>query len=173
MKEQLNLEHIASYLPYELIVKIIGKHHDYPYFKMTVEPEGKNTASIAWIMSEPKRFKPLLHPLPDIIKEIIYKGNTVVPLVQILARISLLDLSECEFEVGEFANKYWVKASTKEGKHMDSLSFDGNLFTSANNDESFSFTNPQHEALVMLNMFHFDWKYNLIEKGLALDINTI
>lgn len=114
-------------------------------------------------------------PLSDLTKEIEVDGGKIVPIVQLLKKISLCDLSNCKFEYGFDDNEYWVNAYVNDSysKLCDSLIFDGNIFNVLNNDEGYSLLNPQHEALDVLSKYHFDWKYNLIPKGLAIDINNL
>lgn len=104
--------------------------------------------------------KPILLPLEYLTKEIEHEGKQVIPIVEILKKTSLLDLSECKFEVWEDEEKHntvvYVNAENKNGRVIDSMFYDNDLFWHMDNDGSFDPTNPQREPQEMLLKFHFN-----------------
>lgn len=100
--------------------------------------------------------KPILRRLEDMTEE---------DLKEMITKLSLIDLSNCEFEFEQF----WVNAIRK-GVVVDCLSIEMNgqidmmHYTHA--------TNPQAEAFHYLLSKGFDL-FGLIDAGLAVDIKTI
>lgn len=68
-------------------------------------------------------------------------------LIHILKKVSLIDLSECEFEKGYDETLIYINA-LKGSVVIDAISYDGNLFRMMNNDESFEPLNPMISAYV-------------------------
>ncbi len=190
-KEKLTLKELAGHLPWE--TKVLRVYNNEILLLHGIS--GKNTieatktvlgieysALLAFgdtNISDDEEFKLLLRPTSDLTKPITHNGETFVPIVEILKELSLYNLSGCIFEYGYDGegsdNDFWGNAYNNDGyqKLIDSITFDGNIFKAMNNDESYSSINPQHETLELLNKYHFDWKYNLIERGLAVNLNTI
>lgn len=88
-------------------------------------------------------------------------------LVNIFKKISLLDLSECQFEHGISKDLRWVNA-IMDGAVIDAMEYDGHLFYAMNNDGTFDPINSQWEIAAILLKYGFDL-FNLIDSGLALD----
>jgi len=169
---KLEFKHIATYLPHKL---------------KAISTNGNEVVIISWLCNfgakhllftnlilNHEHWKPILRPLSDLTKPIEMNGERFVPIIEIIKTLSLFDLSQCTFESEHYTEEdgCYVNAQIN-GRVIDSIVFCGNIFECMNNDESFSIYNPQHEALDLLNKYHFDWKYNLIEAGLAVDINTL
>lgn len=110
--------------------------------------------------------KPILWDLSMLTKEIEHEGNTFVPIVEILRKTSLLDLSSCKFDVYQDEEKFtgviYVNAEDEKGRIIDSMYYDNNLFWHANNGGGYSPTNPQSEPQEMLLSFHLN-VFNLDE----------
>ena len=170
MKSELKLEHLSSYLPYGLNVQ--SKRTSYPRY--TRIETLTCTILCHFEVKGLYQIKPILRPLSDLTKEIDHNGEKFVPLIYIIKKISLFDLSDCIFEYDEDYDEDGIYVNAVyEGRVIDSITFDGNMFRCMNNDGSFDFYNPQHLALDLLSELHFDWKYRLIDQGLAIDINTL
>jgi|SRR6478736_318548 len=174
----LELKHISPYLPYGLRIanKSLKGHILKTYF---MEEDNHNDCGITNVIYGANQI-PILRPLSDLTKEIEVNGEKLVPIIEILKAVSLFDLSQCKFEYGIEENgeiyndEYWINSLKSESEILvDSLMFDENIFTYAMHDEKYKPAEPQHEAFSLLDKFHFDWRYSLIQKGLAIDINTL
>ncbi len=107
--------------------------------------------------------KPVLRPLSSITED---------QMVEIFKKISLFDLSECQFEHGADDKECkWVNA-IMGGSVIDCIEYDGHLFYTMNNDGTFDPINPQWEVTVILLKMGFDL-FNLIYRDLAIDSTTI
>jgi len=109
-----------------------------------------------------KSIKPILRPLSDMTKE---------DFIDIFKQVSLIGLSDCQFIFGKEEDEVWCNAE-KEGKVIDSISYDYNLFKMMDNDGRFHPLNPQSEAIKILLIKHLDI-FGLIEAGLAIDKTTL
>lgn len=104
--------------------------------------------------------KLILNNLSMLIQEIEHNGEKLIPIVEMIKELSLFDLSKCEFELSEEEDDLYFVNAHEDGRIIDWLSFDGNLF---------EHERVQHECFELLNKYHLDWKYNLIGRGLALN----
>ncbi len=79
-------------------------------------------------------------------------------LLKVFKKVSLLDLSECEFEFGDGLSEdkdgwktiedgLWINAMT-DGAVVDAIKWDGNIFWMMNNDGSMSPLNPMMSAFI-------------------------
>ena len=122
-------------------------------------------------------YKLILRPLSDLVKEIEYEGEKFVPMHE-LFRIAFdrLGILQAKYKRCKKNNSYTIFAT--EATNMMTI----NEFTYWGNDKLFSSIRYEHnnnanisntfEMYQKLFEWHFD-VFNLIEKGLALDINTI
>lgn len=112
-------------------------------------------------------FEIILRPLSDLIKEIDHNGEKIIPIVELaklthikenhIAEISQSVKGTCDgvkYSFGFYNGSFWMKR-LRGTKWVDNAVF--------NQDELFD----------KLNEYHFDWKYDLIKKKLAIDINTL
>lgn len=185
--EKLEIQHIAPYLPFGL------KAHDEEYGE-TFFVCSYRQDSDEWLIHdnidgsviEYSRdvLKPILRPLSDLTKEITRNGETFVPIVE------LYKIARGRYE--DSIVRYWEKMSSKSIKiemeghnnYIFSLVFSDcdvrlesglnfQLYsTDLHND------NPKNVMIQCWNVlfqklyeWHFD-VFGLIEKGLAIDINT-
>lgn len=166
--KKLKLEHLAPYLPYELKLfythtkKIgqisniysIGEGFDNEDIKISIDfSEGEHI----WM------YKPILRPLSDITKEIIHNEERFVP------GLKLVDPEKTEWSrmICEFYNPFArIPTHSKYIRVMhDKL---GEIISI--NPSNISHL-PYHTFKNLLE-WHFD-VFGLIEKGLAIDINTL
>lgn len=73
-------------------------------------------------------------------------------LLRILRKVSLFDLSDCEFEYSDIGDtEFWINAlSNGNGTVVDSIKWDGNIFWMMNNGGDFSPLNPMSQAFAVL-----------------------
>lgn len=160
---ELELKHLAPYLPYQLNVKTkIGnlilcqinnstkwkawfyfckssKNKNQLYnFNNLINADGVGRGFLL------KEINPFLKPLSDLIDNILEDGND--ENYELYLQLSeLLNTNDCtHFVKALIDNKYYA--------------IDVRLW---------------NDIEEWLNKNHFDWKFNLIEKGLAIDINTL
>jgi len=184
MENKLTLEHLAPYLPYGLegfssngmsttIDELIGIYSD---FSLTLKTYVNNHNSVDYGCGIDE-FKPILRPLSDLTKEIEVDGEKFVPLEQL-----------CKIAIDEYDAKenYFLSENIVEFEVVNNNSisayFQENLkFRFSYSDERglFSLFTPQeltcYFGLKYTNKL-FEWHFdinNLIEKGLAIDINTL
>ena len=76
---KLEQKHLAPYLPYGLKIKVIDTNF-YKYDVMTLcDKSGLSNIGLSDLLDEPQDFKPILHPLSDLTKEIEVNGEKFVP----------------------------------------------------------------------------------------------
>ena len=74
-------EFLAMILPHELFGICCNKNKNIIVYVTAVSPSSVMTRPFSWV--EHKYFKPILHPLSDINKEIEHKGERFVPIERI------------------------------------------------------------------------------------------
>lgn len=138
---KLELKHLAGYLPYGLKGISIEENLGLEIVKGFSIYGKDDTVSLITNIDDIDMvlFKPILHPLSDLTKEIEVNGEKFVPIEKLRTQGYNLNFDD-DFTFEDFIN-----------------------FDILNN--SFGFVQ-------LLLKWHFDI-YGLIEKGLAIDINTI
>lgn len=115
--------------------------------------------------------KPILRPLSDLTKEIEHNGQKTTPLVRLFDTLRPYDVYE-SFSNGSTFNQLWFYDNA--GSVLFWIEYNTNEF-------SFDVINRKGDRLLqvfqltafeILNEWHFDI-YRLIEKGLAIDVNTL
>lgn len=138
--EKLELKHLASYLPYELIVKSIRDKMYILDIYSNMRGSGMEKREISSVLSE--EMKPLLRPLSDLSNSVYYEkfsmNRKLIDDHIIIKRLSTIDFEE--------------KNNLITYYHLSFL--------------------ENYEIIECLFELHFDI-FGLIEKGLAIDINTI
>jgi hypothetical protein len=148
-KPELELKHILPYLPHELIVKDFGvllslsKSNNDAMFDYAANDGIEVTKGYV------ESLVPLLRPMSDLFEPV---GDGIGGTFSVANLIcdKQSDLKLTEDENGSYIWKDWA-------------------------DELLDFTEPQdlpHWITEILNEYHFDWHYNLIEKGLAEPIKN-
>jgi hypothetical protein len=165
---ELQLKHLANYLEHELMFFVDCNDGD----TMTCKLEGLTDHEIyldgfdTTYTDNDDYAKPILRPLSDLTKEIEHNGEKFVPLISIVEEIK----GE-EYEI------------SKIKKHKDSVKFyvcNGLLGYYSNAFYDFdlkmikcmgSVVNYEMQQKYLFGL-HFD-VFGLIDKGLAIDINTL
>ena len=184
MKKELNFKHISPYLPYNLKCKYpYGKKEglvrdihnlsiDEQDIKMSINfMEGQHI----WM------FKPLLRPMSDLFNKVQYKGESITPMERII-RIATGWYDEGVLSISDYKLKSFDDGEAKVGDYTDSLdqtfaiSIKKGDITHIWRDSPYGIMgvilrNQQHIA-AFLDELHFDWRFNLIEKGLAEPIKS-
>jgi hypothetical protein len=165
---KLELKDIVGYLPYDL--QVYNEQQDSKIdtiigiFKGTFDFEYWSPLN-----SDIENYKPILHPISDLTKPIkvdgYNEGKEFIPLVE-LAKKSDDIVSEYSLEI--------IKSVPNCIEIGDGyiLQYLGHSFMCFDKDDAqYSPINNVH-LFDLLNQWHFDYR-NLIEDGLAVDINTI
>ena len=160
---ELELKHLAPYLPYSL--KVIDDAHFEPTTLFGLDKNSVFTlTNVIWTFFY-KEIKPILHPLSDLTKEIEHNGEKLVPAIE-LAKLSVelgfyKDVSPSMGFDYSIVNKPFGKMLkiSKNGQWV--------LIVSFNNVDRL-----KHSFYEKLLEWHFD-VFNLIPNNLAIDINTL
>jgi hypothetical protein len=141
---KLEQKHLAPYLPYGLKIKVIDTNF-YKYDVMTLcDKSGLSNIGLSDLLDEPQDFKPILHPLSDL-KKGFHK-----------------DFDEVLFDDNNYV--YTDELGIKATPSIELFIGDG-----CNNTIIFD---SVIEIYYLLLKHHFD-VFRLIQKGLAIDINTL
>lgn len=151
-------EGYISELDLEMLHKVVENLNEYPF-----DPQ-KRTYFL----------KPILRPLSDLTKEIEINGEKFVPIV-IIAKMFGFDGLE-KFELDDESVEYgWVEHYMDDSQPYSFGYFQNGEFGTWYDDIDESHPIQVHckmEVIEWLYKHHFD-TYDLIGKGLAVDINTI
>lgn len=169
MTEKLEVKDLAPYLPYGLTVI----NDSYPFTGIGQIHTLCTILETCAVGLSNKQFpiqiiKPILRPISDIIKEIEHEGKKFVPIVR-LAKI----------EVGEHNCEVCTKIEDDGCSYFIdylptwfSLYFHKTYYSFSRWDDGEERTACNNDLRQKLIEWHFDI-YGLIEKGLAIDKNTI
>lgn len=129
------------------------------------------------------QFKPILHPLSDLTKEITHNGETFIPVVE-LAKIAdchyvfIPELGQIKTFIDTGCNVIQVHWKDEKENYFEmSTGIDESRFE--NDNDGITFTLGSSYAIHNLFTLYqkmFEWKIDvlgLIDKDLAVDINTI
>lgn len=176
METHLTIKHLAGYLPYGL--KFLPTHYnpdkriDTLYYLSTIN--SSEEFSVNGYTSN--YIKPILRPLSDLIKEIEVSREKFVPLLKIAES---LGIKYSKYKINgnsiDFVLDTSYKRPNTKTKEPRKTRFWFNNYKAG----TFAFTGciamiylNQIEAIEKLYEWHFDI-HGLIEKGLAIDINTL
>lgn len=163
---KLEVKHLAPYLPYNLKMMIEGEVREMTEINTITEykvwytaewdskklkffPEDNIHHSHSGQGSNTKDVSPILRPLSDLNKTILVNGSEITPLKEIAY------IEENCIEITHFKGDIFHKCVTK-------------------GDDSWVFSQFSNYPEITRKLFewHFD-VFGLIEKGLAIDINTL
>lgn len=187
----MELKHIAPYLPYGLKGNLVNLE----YFDSQICCElyrietGKTkesdkydiTVIVGDCESELKDFKPTLRPLSDLTKEIEHNGERFVPLEEMLRANKhefkeLPLITKCETKIYERDNDTFCTIEyLNNDKSVSSFSYSSQYRRFIDRNETYGkpYATPyQYDLFEMLYKWKFDI-FNLIEKGEAIDVNTL
>ena len=172
MENKLELKHLAPYLPYGIKIKT---NHGWEYLE-SLSSEFINIGNEDFY--EFHEIKPYLRPLSNLIKEIEHNGEKFVPIIE-LFRMIYKEIYDVDFEMPikdfqMFNEPFFpsVKVSEKvevtkaEYNYGFSIEYPNRFCFTVNGDE---LVFNQLNLLDKLSEWHFDWKFGLIEKGLAIE----
>lgn len=153
---KLELKHLAPYLPYRLKVK--DAHNG----KIHTITTGETLDYVFFYCSTNKPHLAFLRPLSDLTKEIEVNGKKFIPIMVIYGGENY---REYDFTIDVVENPILGKRIEISVIGIGSPCF------------IFGLKNPAYNLLTfdnwqLLYEWHFDI-YNLIENGLAIDINTL
>jgi len=183
--EKLELKHLAPYLPYQLecygaseIWHLEGLSHRKIWIKNS---RGFQTMDYGDFEAD---YSILLHPLSDLTKQIDcpeFMGEKFVPIVE-LAKIADIDTSDEDYHAVSFndihAVKFNIENDDDDYTHVcfayDSYNNFGVHKRRSTEDHNGDIFHVPHQFELWSKCFewHFD-VFGLIEKGLAIDINTL
>jgi len=185
---KLELKYLANYLPYGLKVKSKSAVWDLRTLTLSMvgSLERTNKRHIyheSWLI-EDTNFKPILRPLSDLTKEIEHNGEKFVPLVELfkiskgnyqqeIKYHSVMSTHQIQIEMLGFRNYFFgLYESDRDVRIENGLYFDC-YSTDLIMDNRF-----EEKILCQYSLFEklFEWHFDvfgLIEKGLAIDKNTI
>jgi hypothetical protein len=165
---KLELKHLAGYLPYNL--KGLIKNTSDTFVELSTYISNKEFKWTIDMFLGDSNVKPILRPLSDLTKEIEVNGEKFVPLVEIC-------------KISETVNKVLRINSKSNICGFDFINgiqevlrfcyhFNTNHFQLTDEEGDNGCIIHQMEMFEKLLEWHFDI-YGLIEKGLAIDINTL
>ena len=146
---KIELKHLAPYLPYG--VHLMNEYGNWHH----------KTTDTYWNIKDILNYKPILRPLSDLVKNIEINGDNFIPLFH-FAKMQIAD-DELDRLYIETDNKTFFNCMYHTGSEDDDLVvyFD-----------SYNILLTPYERITELLKMHFD-VFGLIDKGLAIDINTL
>lgn len=161
--KKLELKHLAPYLPYGL--------------KSYVEYDGRklikdiNLNNVMCIVDGEVLSKPILRPLSDLTKKIEVNGERFVPIISLSRYV---DNGHNHVDSAYHKSSNYITVLTQKCDDVENVKFrftyEG-ISAIERSGESVSFV-TYDKIKAKLYEWHFDI-YGLIEKGLAIDINTL
>jgi hypothetical protein len=176
---KLELKHLAPYLPYGLKIRNIevGKTRTLIHeHELPTESAIRRNVSIKMLLLTNHINKPILRPLSDLTKEIEVNGEVFIPIIKLF---NLLDSSDYV----DYRGNFDIPKTQIDDGWNHCLSYGDVLkselcFSYGNNsfllmvDDEVALVSNQLYLINKLFEYHFD-VFGLIEKGLAIDINTL
>ena len=155
---KLEIKHLAPYLPYGLKLKRDSCHYIYTLKGMVFSDVVFETGK-----SPIKFIKPILRPISDISKEIEINGQKFTPIVE------LLKLRYNAWYEKKIGTRYAeIEFDNTSAWFSFQATFDIKVMFFK--DDIFSY--PDYWIIQKLAEWHIDFQ-GLIEKGLAININTL
>lgn len=191
MNDKLELKHIAGYLPYGLKVE----HIDYDYS----DKVGKKIVEVVFLAKDCIGFndgadyyfhpediddynpivKPLLRPMSDLYKPCLDGGKIPIEIIGKIFEPKGILLHEDDnlysygWNIPILDDYQGYCIGWRDKDNWFGLYYDEYHFESQESCFTGDLLEFNLKVAEFLDENHFDWKYNLIGKGLALDINTI
>lgn len=172
---ELELKHLAPYLPYGLKIHKDNNNKDNNNYWIMTMWEGSPITKdiyihISTIFIRDNIFKPILRPLSDLIKSITIDEETFIPLIE-LNSIRGVETEAAKYQVWDDGPGFDMWHCTWAPDYQ--LSFEKQTM-------SFYTKSPYNcnDISPQLDMFQklFEWQFDvfgLIDAGLAIDINTL
>lgn len=158
--EKLKEEQITPYYPYKLKLK----------YKDGTATEIFNASHLVNFDYNFSYMLLLLHPLSDLTKEIEVDGFGIIPLISLLKIHTGSNWGIKYFEIYK-GDEEWAITNVQGGWSFGYNSINQGFYLVY---KSKRFDNIKHQLILFQQLFewHFDI-FGLIEKGLAIDINTL
>lgn len=155
--EKLELKHLAPYLPYDVGYIVNSSKHQIQY-KLTAKTLYHSIKVVGFY-----DIKPILRPLSDLVKEIEHNGEKFIPLGK-------LHYKYCLTASGERTTKASYEYHIDRNCYATYYGLNGGSFGIYIN--TLEIDRTSYRILNWLFKWHFD-VFGLIDKGLAIDINTL
>ena len=169
--EKPTIKELAPYLPYGLKIKGIKPVATYDLMTLC-DKKGLSNITIDTIIDTPNFYKPILRPLSDLTKEIEVNGERFVPM-EILVKIEDLFFKEIvEIKSNKAGNIFWADYYTEDDDKKRFCYCINSFQIGHLEPNKHSFIRAGYELYEKLFEWQFD-VFGLIEKGLAIDINTL
>jgi hypothetical protein len=152
---KLKLEHLAPYLPHDLIGKFRRRNE-------TLKSCTKVFINREILYGD---FKPILRPLSDLTEDIEIDGEKFIPLIFLANINGCFDDDIDRLYINIFSN---VKFTNYDVLYNTGGDEDDYIMGISTHNIEIS----QYNVMQQLFKWHFD-VFGLIEKGLAIDINTL
>lgn len=149
--EKLTIKHLAPYLPYGLNINNNEVNLSMVIDVRDYEPPIKLVGIDSVVGST--YLKPILRPLSDLTKEIEINGIPIIPFDEIYIGVESYNVNILRYSMYV---EYWMMGE-RFVDHIYKIK---------------DFDNCPYRIMEKLFEWHFDI-YGLIEKGLAIDINTL
>ncbi len=180
---KLELKDLACYLPYDLKIKT-GDYIRTLSISVTTTTE----ISLSNVLCD-VGYKPILRPLSDLTNEITINGDAFIPLIEIAKSYDFeINGKDTIFEDGKIKLFELLEDPNDRYQQIDNeIQFYIDVSNSINSDDIFihktwsdeigsAYGNQSipfdYQEMCKLLEWHFD-VFGLIEKGLAIDINTL
>jgi len=156
---KLELKHIVGYLPYKINCMAQGEGKKIFQIQGITDFTDVDLHEIGRTVNEQYDLEdifPILRPLSDLTKEIEINGETFVPIEELRRIDEKICFSDDRF------------MDYDDGKNKNTLHFSFyDIFSYSLGFDEIS------DIIEKLDEWHFDWRYDLIKNGLAIDINTL
>jgi len=168
----MELKHIAPYLPYKTIG--ISKQGTFFYLSTGCNMRGNGIEDRdigTWVSNG---IKPILHPLSDLTKEIEVNGEKFVPIVKIWESIDEFKSRKLEFDLDN-GGYGWCEGEDNEGyefSYDEKLMAFGVYADYKESGDNMLYSLGGYKDVQKLIEWKFD-VFNLIEKGEAINVNTL
>jgi len=168
--EKLELKHLAPYLPFKLKVNHFGKS------KVLNCGQG---SSNHWIgitsglrYQDIIKFAPILRPLSDLTKEIEHDEEKFVPMQKLCRECFYKEQYPKDWSFGIRDSIFYASAIDSIMTRLFEYNSKEMMFIGSNPRDNYKMNVKQFKAFQRLFEWHFD-VFGLIEKGLAIKVNTI
>lgn len=161
---KIELNHITPYLPYGLKIQSTLGIKELHYDRFL-----DNKLMVIDVLKATFNEKPILHPLPDLTKEIEVDGEKFISIEKLLDIESQCNWSSSDYlSIGVGRYEWWVRL--KDSQTVFGYNSITGFYSMV--DSNFKLVHNQLKLFNKLFEWHFD-VFRLIENGLAIDINTL
>ncbi len=155
---KLELKHLSAYLPFKL--QAVVPNGD-------ITEVGLSKFICFWHID---KYKPILRPLSDLIKEIEFDGEKFIPMVSLFINFCKICPDKYSLDIGKTIILMDIQQDFNEWYFVYHIN--EKLFEFSNKSESAYRNLNQYDMFELLKSWHFDI-FGLIDAGLAVDINNV